>query len=510
MVQATVAIATILAYTAVVLALGYHGWRVGKLEVGDWVAADRGLGVVVLLFTYAATYHSAFAFLGAAGFTYAHGIGFFLAGFLWLVISGVIVYVLGTKLWLVGKRYGYVTPSEVLADFYDSEALGLLVSAVMILFTFPYVAVQLIGSGIIFETATDGLVSFELGALFLLVVGVIYVWLGGMRSIAWTDTVQGVFMIAAMWIAGWLFVFTAYRGPRDFWTDLAAEAPAHLALPGPADLLAWEFYLSFAVVIGIGVALAPHIVLRYYSAASPRTLKWVAAGGTAYLVLFYVPLVFLALGAVVALPELANPDQAVPEVLFAFTPVWFASVVIAGAIAAAMATKDSQLHAVSTLIVRDWYEPYVESDPDERRRTRLLQVLVLVLASISYVVAIQELDIIVQVTLVAFDGIAQVLPALVGAFYWRRASASGAIVGLLAGVAVAAVLAFEVVVLPDAMPAFQAGFYGLLVNATLFVAVSLLADPVPVENREKIQGYVRYAARKGWEAGESPPAAADD
>jgi len=80
----------------------------------------------------------------------------------------------------------------------------------------------------------------------------------------------------------------------------------------------------------------------------------------------------------------------------------------------------------------------------------------------------------------------------------------------LDGRAVAAVLAFEVVVLPDAMPAFQAGFYGLLVNATLFVAVSLLADPVPVENREKIQGYVRYAARKGWEAGESPPAAADD
>ena len=112
-------------------------------------------------------------------------------------------------------------------------------------------------------------------------------------------------------------------------------------------------------------------------------------------------------------------------------------------------------------------------------------------------------------TLVAFDGIAQVLPALVGAFYWRRASASGAIAGLLAGVVVAAVLAFEVVVLPDAMPAFQAGFYGLLVNATLFVAVSLLADPVPVENREKIQGYVRYAARKGWEAGESPPAADD-
>lgn len=512
MVQATVAIATILVYTVVVLVLGYQGWRVGKLEVTDWVTADRGLGIVVLLFTYAATYHSAFAFLGAAGFTYAHGLGFFLAGFLWLVISGVIVYVLGTKVWLIGKKYDYVTPSEIVEDFYDSRLLGLLVSIVMILFTFPYIAIQLMGSGIIFEIATDGLVSFELGALFLLVVGVIYVWLGGMRSIAWTDTFQGIFMIFAMWIAGWLFVFTAYRGPSQFWAELAAEFPEHLTLPGPANLLDPAFYLSFAVVIGIGVALSPHIILRYYSANSPRTLKWVSVGGTAYLFLFYVPMVFLALGAVVFFPDIANPDHAIPEVLFEFTPIWFASIVVAGAIAAAMATKDAQLHAVSTLIVRDWYEPFVDPEPDQKRRTRLLQVLVLLLAIISYVVAIQDVDIIVMVTLVAFDGLAQFLPILVGAFYWRRASTEGAIAGFAGGVLVAAALVFELVTLPGAFPGFVAGFYGLIVNTILFVAVSLVTEPVPEANRQRIQGYVRYASERRWEQGESPPEAstADD
>ena len=510
MVQTTIALATIAVYTLIVLALGVQGWRVGKLEVTDWVTADRNLGIAVLLFTYAATYHSAFAFLGAAGFTYAHGVGFYLAGFLWLFVSGVIVWVLGSKIWLVGKKYDYVTPSELLEDFYDSQALGLIVSLTMILFTFPYIAVQLIGSGIIFEIATDGAVSFEQGALFLLIVGVIYVWLGGMRSIAWTDTVQGVFMFAAMWIAGWLFVFTAYRGPAEFWGELAARTPEHLSLPGPAGLLDPAFYISFAIVIGIGVGLSPHIILRYYSARSPKTLKWVATGGTAYLVLFYVPLVFLALGAVLAFPELANPDHAIPEVLFEFTPVWFASIIVAGAIAAAMATKDSQLHAVSTLIVRDWYEPFVEAEPDETRRTRLMQVLVLLLAIISYAVAIQDVDIIVLVTLVAFDGLAQLLPILVGAFYWKRASTGGALVGFSSGVLVAALIVFEVVSLPGAWPGFTAGFYGLIVNTILFVGLSFVLDPVPEENRRKIQGYVQYATGRKWEDGESSPAPSDD
>ena len=499
--QALVALSTIGVYTVIVLALGYHGWRVGKLNVEDWVTADRGLGIVVLLFTYAATYHSSFAFLGAAGFVYTHGVGFFPAAFAWVTVSGLLLWVVGSRVWLLGKKYDYVTPSDLLEDFYDSKALGLLASLAFIVFTFPYVAIQLIGSGIIFETATDGAVSFEAGAGFLLVVGVIYVWLGGMRSIAWTDTLQGVFMFFAMWIAGFLFVFTAFQGPADFWGALAANAAEHLTLPGPEGLLEPAYYLSFALIIGIGVAMSPHIFIRYYSASSPRTIKWVAAAGTGYLLFFYVPLAFLALGAVLHFPELGDPDSAIPVVLYEFTPVWFASIIIAGAIAASMSTKDAQLHAVSALITRDWYEGLLVGEPvDEGRKTRIAQVLVAALALISYVIAIQDLGLIVLITLLAFDGLAQILPVLLGALYWERASSEGALAGLAAGIAVTAALTFELVSLPDAFPGFVPGFYGLVVNAVLFVGVSLATDPVPAENREKIQGYLDYAVGRRWEA----------
>ena len=218
--QTTVALATIGVYLLVILALGYRGWQVGTLDVDDWMAAGRGLGIVVLLFTFAASYHSAFAFLGVGGFVYANGIGIFSASTFYLVISGVMLWVVGSRVWLLGKKHGYITPSDLLGDFYESELLDKLISLSLILFTFPYIATQLIGGGIIFETATQGAISFEVGAAIFLAAGVIYVWLGGLRAVAWTDAIQGVFMFGAMWIAGWFFVFSAYQGPQAFWSAI--------------------------------------------------------------------------------------------------------------------------------------------------------------------------------------------------------------------------------------------------------------------------------------------------
>lgn len=508
--QATVALATIGIYLLVILALGYRGWQVGTLEVDDWMAAGRGLGIVVLLFTFTASYHSAFAFLGIGGFVYSNGIGIFSASTFYLVISGMILWVVGSRIWLLGKKHGYITPSDLLEDFYESPLLGKLVSLALILFTFPYIATQLIGGGIIFETATDGLISFELGAAIFLVAGVVYVWLGGLRAVAWTDAVQGVFMFGAMWIAGWYFVFSAYRGPQAFWAEMVQSFSAYVSLPGPAGAITPAFYVSFAVMTGVGVSMTPHLFLRYVSARSPRVIKWVAAFGTGYLILFYLPVAFLGLGAVGAFPNLAQPDSAIPAVLYEFTPVWFASIVVAGAVAAAMSTADSQLHAVSALITRDWYEDYADENVDEQTITRVAQYTIPVLGLLSYVIAIQQFDFILLLTALSFYGAAQQLPPILGALFWPRASREGALAGFVLGVGVTAVIEFGVVSLPSAFPGFVSGFYGLIVNAIVFVAISLVTPDVSDESLEDTQGYIDYAISKGWEHADRQPASTDD
>lgn len=505
--QAAFAIGTIAVYIVVVLALGYRGWQVGTLDIEDWMTAGRGLGVVVLLFTYAATYHSAFAFLGAAGFVYENGIGLVLSGMGFLVLSGLIFWVVGSRIWLLGKKHGYITPSDLLGDFYRSRGLALFASLVLILFTFPYVALQLMGGGIIFETATDGVIGFEVGAAILLVVGVMYVWLGGLRSIAWTDTVQGVFMFLAIWIAAAAFIASAYHGPAAFLTEVAVNFQEHVTLPGP--LGTWEpvWFVSYTVMIGLGMMMSPHIFLRYFAARSPGTIKAVAVGGTAYLVGFYLVIPIIGFAAVVHVPELADPDAAMPTILYEFTPVWFASIVIAGAFAAAMSTKDAQLHAVAVLITRDWYEEFV-GGVDPRRETRLAQILIPVLGAISYVFAIQDFGVLALVLSMALDGTAQLTPLVLGALFWARTSKAGAIAGLASGIGVTGVLYVGIVAIPGFLPAVVPGFYGLIVNVIAFVSVSWLTSPVPEVARRGVQGYLGWARTRGWVTGR--PAPADD
>lgn len=499
--QTSVTLIVIGIYLLVVLVLGYRSWQIGTADIDDWMAASHGLGIIVLLFTFVASYHSAFAFLGVGGFVYGNGIGYFSMAIFYLIIPALLIWPVGTRIWLLGKKHGYITPADLLSDFYESPLLGKLVSLMLITFTLPYVATQMIGSGIIFETATQGVVSFEVGAAILLITGVVYVWLGGMRAVAWTDAIQGVYMFGAVWLASWFFVFTAYRGPLAFWSELTQAFAAYVSLPGPAGTITPAFYVSFAVMAGVGTMMGPHMFLRFISARSPRTLKWVGVFGTTYLILFYLPIVFLALGAVQAFPDLAQPDSAIPAILYSATPVWFASIIIAGVIAAAMSTADSQLHAISALITRDWYQPLAGENVDERTVTRIAQMTVPVLGFIAYIIAIQQFEFIILVTAVTFYGSAQVLPPLLGALYWKRASREGALAGFILGLLVTVLLEFDVVSLPITFPGFVSGFYGFIINIITFVAISLVTDSVSDESIERTQGYIAYAISRGWETG---------
>ena len=368
----------------------------------------------------------------------------------------------------------------------------------------------MIGGGIIFETATQGAISFEVGAAIFLAAGVIYVWLGGLRAVAWTDAIQGVFMFGAMWIAGWFFVFSAYQGPQAFWSAIVQNFSAYASLPGPAGVITPAFYVSFAIMTGIGVSMTPHIFLRYISARSPRVLKWVAAFGSAYLILFYLPTAFLGLGAVQAFPNLAQADSAIPRVLYEFTPVWFASIVVAGAVAAAMSTADSQLHAVSALITRDWYEDYAGEDADERTVTRVAQYTIPVLGVLSYIIAVQEFEFVLLLTALSFYGAAQQLPILLGALFWSRSSREGALAGFTLGILVTAIIEFDIITLPGFFPGFVSGFYGLLVNTVVFIGVSLAVGGVSRETLEDTQGYIDYAISREWASDSSSEVSTND
>ncbi len=106
-------------YLLITIAIGVVASRRLSVDVEDFFLYGRRAGFVVLYLTVVASYHSAFAFLGSGGFFYTHGIGFWEAG-TWTVMVGAITYVLGTRIWAFGKAFGYMTPADLLADYYQS------------------------------------------------------------------------------------------------------------------------------------------------------------------------------------------------------------------------------------------------------------------------------------------------------------------------------------------------------------------------------------------------------
>ena len=86
-------------------------------------------------------------------------------------------------IWALGKRFGYVTPADLLSDFYESEAVRVVVAIVSVVFTILYIQVQAQGLGYIISVASDDRISFELGTLILLVVAAVYLAAGGLRAV---------------------------------------------------------------------------------------------------------------------------------------------------------------------------------------------------------------------------------------------------------------------------------------------------------------------------------------
>ena len=180
----------LICYMIVLLGIAFYASRQDKKNIKDF-ATGGGLGIFVLTLTFSATYHSAYAFMGAGGFVYNNGIGWWVNG-LWTVLPGVLFWVWGRRLWFLGKKYNYMSVADYATDVYQSKGVGIMVTAITMLFTVPYVAMQAIGCSYIFTTISGGKLSYPVGVVLFFVIMIILVWLGGMKGVAITDAAQGV------------------------------------------------------------------------------------------------------------------------------------------------------------------------------------------------------------------------------------------------------------------------------------------------------------------------------
>ena len=481
-------------YMIVALAVGAVAYRLTDRTAEDYYLASRTLGTVVLLFTTFATLLSAFTFFGGPNLAYSAGPEWILVmGLMDGIIFAVLWYVLGYKQWLVGKRHGYVTLGEMLGDRFGSTSLRVVVAAISLVWLFPYVMLQQKGAGQAIVGLTGGAVPFWVGAGGITLFMVLYVGLSGMRGVAWTDTLQGLFMLSLIWIAvAW--VLSSVGGASEATAAMATEQPAFTGLGG--GLYTPQYIVSTAVSIAFGVTMFPQINQRFFAAGSKTVLKRTFALWPVLVLLLFVPAFMLgawAAGLGVTVPEGGN---VIPAILGAYTPTWFTALVIAGAMAAMMSSSDSMLLSGSSYLTRDLYRPLTGRDDtsDDGRETLVARVGVVAFATLSFVASLYTPGTLVQIGDTAFSGFAQLTVPVALALYWRGTTQSGMFAGVVGSQLFYGLHVFPVVstlsglggvdlALPATYLGWTPGVVGILVGLLLTVGVSLVTAPATTEDR---------------------------
>src|SRR5690606_10525824 len=177
--------------------------------------------------------------------------------------------------------------------------------------------------------------------------------------------------------------------------------------------------------------------------------------------------------ALVAVPDLENPDLATPSLIAgAGVPTIVAVPLVIGILAAAITTVDSIALTLASMIGRDVY-PRAEPGSNDRRELIVGKIVIVLVIAAAALFASMRLDLISLLSVASSAALLVIVPAFVGAFFWRRGTAAGALASVLGGTATVIMFQFGGL----GVSGLPAPVITFVVTIVLFVGASLATRP---------------------------------
>ena len=456
-----IAALVVFAYLAVVLYIGIFAFRrAGRnSNAEDYFLAGRSLGPTVFFLSLFGTNMTAFSILGASGHAFSNGIVTYglMASSSALIIP-VCLLVIGTRLWALGKRHGFMTPVQMFRDRWECGHIGTVIFVVQAVLLVPYIIIAVMGGGTVLRAITNGFIPYWLGGAIVSSVVMGYVFLGGMRGTALVNALQTTLFL----LFGTIAVFVVGSGMGGFREAIEAM----LSSPATAPLLTRErippwYFFSYTFIPLSSIAF-PHVGIFCMTARSVTHFRKTVVLYPICMLLIWLPSVFLGVVAnqaravpaieskLEARAQLAAPGASLPvedgarlrtqaagddvilRLVDGYAPLWLAALLGAAVMAAVMAS-DSQILALSTMFTEDVFAFYQGT----ARFGQSMQILtgrifVFVVSAVAYLIAMQIPQSIFDVaTQYAFAGYAALAPLLVAALFWKNSTKWGALASTL-------------------------------------------------------------------------------
>jgi len=469
-------------YWAYCIFWGIKSARMAK-TAGDYFIAGRQISMWVFVLAATATSFSGWTFMGHPGLVYRDGFQYAYASFYTITIPFTGVMFLKRQ-WMLGKRFGYVTPGEMLSDYFQGDGIRILTVLVALLFSIPYLGVQLGASGFLFNVLTDGLISVNVGMWTLSAVVLIYVGSGGLRAVAYVDTLQCILLASGIIIIGFIALNAAggwdslnagfaKLGASDLgkWGTTkgygGGDYNAYFAIPGVIQFTAglgketpvgglWTGVMVLTYMFALmGIQSAPAFTMWAFGNKNPKPFAiqqvWASSFGIGLILFFFTAFQGMGahlLGANPAVTEAGmnistilsagiakKPDSIVPHYIntISETAPWLVGLLAVCALAAMQSTGAAYMSTAGGMLTRDLYKRYLNptASHDQQKFWGRIGVTFIVLSALLVATYSRDALVLLGGLAVAFGF--QMWPSLAAVTWFPWITRQGATWGLAAG-----------------------------------------------------------------------------
>ena len=510
----------------------YWGLRCAQMAktATDYFVAGRRLGLWVFVLAATATSFSGWTFMGHPGLIYRDGFQYAYASFYAITIPFTGVMFLKRQ-WILGKRFGYVTPGEMLADYFKGDGVRILTVVIALCFSIPYLGLQLAASGKLFNVLSDGLFTVTAGTWVLAAVVLVYVASGGLRAVAYVDTLQCVLLafgivavgfIAYDLVGGWtelnkgLANVAKVKGAK--WGFTQDGYSSYLAIPGVIQFTAglgketpvgglWTGVMVLTYMFALmGIHSAPAFTMWAFGNADPRPFApqqvWASSFGIGLILFFFTAAQGMGAHLLGANPAVnaagANIANVLPEsigkggqgnlVPFYINTIgdaapWFVGLLAVCALAAMQSTGAAYMSTAGGMLTRDLYKKYLNPKASHATQKLFGRLGVAFIVFSALLVATYSKD-----ALVLLGGLAvafgfQMWVPLMSVCYFPFFTRQGVTLGMAAGiVAVMLTESIGVKLFGDALPwgrwpwTMHSAFWGMFFNLGTAIIVSAMTQ----------------------------------
>ncbi|QEA14065.1 sodium:solute symporter family protein [Comamonas flocculans] len=424
----------IVLYLLVSIAIGLLAARRVK-NTADYAVAGRSLPLAVVIATTFATWFGSETVLGAPAQFVKEG------------LHGTVEdpFGAGMCLVLVGLFFArklYAMNIITIGDYYRrrfGRVVEVLCSIIIILSYLGWVGAQITALGLVFNILSDGAIALAWGMVIGTLIVLIYTLYGGMWSVALTDFVQMIVIVAGLLAIAWYAAEIA-GGAERVVSYAASEGKLQFLPTGGAK--EWTFFFAAAITMMLGSIPQQDVFQRVMSSNNAETArKGPVIGGLLYIGFAFVPM-FVVMAALLVLPGTAalledDPQKVLPTLVLTHMPVALQVAFFGALLSAIMSTASATLLAPATTFVENILRNLKPAMSDaETLKAMRVSVLVFTFCVLVYSITMEGSSIYELVS-----GAYQV--PLVGAFvpllmgvYWKRATTQGALLAVVMGIGV--------------------------------------------------------------------------